>query len=159
MRRRLTRLTVALGAALLALAPAGTAGENSPFAKGDFSAASIDRIEFDARNRADTPGDAAKGSFKAKNFLGDQDFEGSVKCLRVDGKDAFFSGRITKSSNPAFEDRSSFFGNVSDSGKRKGKGDEFSNLLVVSPATPTCSAPTSGGVPIEKGNIVVRDAK
>jgi hypothetical protein len=105
---------------------------------------------------ADPTTDAARGSLVYKANLGD--FEGEVTCLRVDGRNAAFSGEITKSSIPALEQNGAFFVEVSDSGRPEGEVDHVKNVVFVTPGDPQCSTPTTGGSPIEKGDIADFDA-
>jgi hypothetical protein len=105
---------------------------------------------------ADPTTDAARGSLVYKANLGD--FEGEVTCLRVDGRNAAFSGEITKSSIPALEQNGAFFVEVSDSGRPEGEVDHVKNVVFVTPGDPQCSTPTTGGSPIENGDIVNFDA-
>lgn len=160
MNKSAAALTLTLLVRLLTLALTGVAGaakQDVDFTKGKgvrFSSSSSG-FSFEVKDLdTDPTTDAAEGKF---TYKGTPSIKGKVACLRVDGQNAYFSGKIEKSNAPFWEGKI-FIVKVTDSGQQGGDGDLLDITYVATSEPPSCSTPTGGSQRIEKGNIVVKDA-
>ena len=156
MRRQaksiLTMVVIVVGLSALTQAGVADAVTNADLAegKGEVSFAAFD---FKAQDLdADPTTDAAKGKYHRK---GSPSVTGKVKCLRVSGHNATFSGRIKKSSVPVFKG-AAFDVHVADSGLPNGEGDQFTDTL--RGGEPSCTTASGVTFPLQKGDIIVIDA-